>query len=131
MERQGYPRESRGTLGLSGGQGGSLGDQRCSGKVGCVPRGQGGVRGFQGSQGVKGDVRGIQGDQGGVEVSQGVKRGVRGVPRVKGGGIQVSQGVMRGFRGKGKSGGSKGLKGTLWVYQGSRERHSDMIHFKK
>ena len=64
-------------------------------------------------------------------MSQGVKRGVRGVPRVKGGGIQVSQGVMRGFRGKGKSRGSKGLKGTLWVYQGSRERHSDMIHFMR
>ena len=38
---------------------------------------------------------------------------------------------MRGVRGKGKSRGSKGLKGTSWAYQGSRERHSDMIHFMK
>ena len=43
----------------------------------------------------------------------------------------MSQGVMRGDRGQGKSRGSKGLKGTSWAYQGSRERHSDMIHFMK
>ena len=47
-------------------------------------------------------------------MSQGVKKGDRGVPRVKGG-IQV---FMRGVRGQGKSRGSKGLKGTSWVYQG-------------
>ena len=46
-------------------------------------------------------------------------------------GGQVSQGVMRGVRGKEKSTGSKGLQGTSWVYQGSRERHSDMIHFMR
>ena len=46
-------------------------------------------------------------------------------------GGQVSQGVMRGVRGKEKSRGSKGLQGTSWVYQGSRERHSDMIHFMR
>ena len=46
-------------------------------------------------------------------------------------GGQVSQGIMRGVRGKEKSRGSKGLQGTSWVYQGSRERHSDMIHFMK
>ena len=43
-------------------------------------------------------------------------------------GGQVSQGVMRGVRGKEKSRGSKGLQGTSWVYQGSRERQSDMIY---
>ena len=43
----------------------------------------------------------------------------------------MSQGVKRCVRGQGKSRGSKGLQGTSWVYQGSRERHSDMIHFMK
>ena len=46
-------------------------------------------------------------------------------------GVQVSQGVMRGDKGQGKSRGSKGLKGTSWAYQVSRERHSDMIYFMK
>ena len=46
-------------------------------------------------------------------------------------GGKVSQGVMRGVRGKEKSRGSKGLQGTAWLYQGSRERHSDMIHFMR
>ena len=53
-----------------------------------------------------------------MQVSQGVKRGVRGVPRVNWGEVQVSQGVKRCVRGQGKSRGSKGLKGTSWVYQG-------------
>ena len=35
-----------------------------------------------------------------------------------GGEVQVSQGVKRCVRGQGKSRGSKGLKGTSWVYQG-------------
>ena len=51
-------------------------------------------------------------------MSQGVKRGVRGVPRVNWGGGPGVPGVKRSVRGQGKSRGSKGLKGTSWVYRG-------------
>ena len=60
------------------------------------------------SRGVKGACRCPTGSRGVLGVSQGSI----------GGEVQVSQGVKRCVRGQGKSRGSKGLKGTSWVYQG-------------